>query len=93
VICVLAHYRVDHQPITGQAFVNDPGRQRRTLHSLFFAPFTDSLLAFGHLYKVFGRLDIELFRSLVADDDSFFAALAADALIGCAGDDLVGLES
>jgi hypothetical protein len=48
----------------------------------------NSLLAFGHSHKVFGRLNIKLFRSLVADHRRFFAALAADALIGCAGDDL-----
>jgi hypothetical protein len=41
-----------------------------------------------HPYKVFCRLDIKLFRTLVADYARFFAALAADALIGCAGDDL-----
>jgi hypothetical protein len=36
VICLLAHHRVDHQPITGQAFVDDAGRQRRTQHSLLW---------------------------------------------------------
>ena len=29
VIRVFAYYRVDHHPITGQAFVDDPDRQRR----------------------------------------------------------------
>jgi hypothetical protein len=88
IICVLAHHRVDHQPITGQALINDPGRQRRTQHALLFAPFTDSLLALGYPYKVFCGFDINLFRTFVADDNSFFAALTAVALIGCEGDDL-----
>jgi len=35
-----------------------------------------------------GRLDIELFRTLVADAISLFATLAADALFGCASNDL-----
>jgi len=88
VICVFADYRINHQPITGQAFIDDPARQRRTLDSLLFAAFTGSLLAFGHQHEVFGPFDIQLLRSLVADHARFFATLAADALVGCAGDDL-----
>jgi hypothetical protein len=38
VVRVFAHYGVDYHPITGQAFVDDPGWQRRRLYSLFFAP-------------------------------------------------------
>jgi hypothetical protein len=88
VVREFAYYRADHYPITGQAFVDDPGWQRRRLYSLFFARFTGAFLALGHSHKVFSRLDVKLFGSLVADDDSFFAALAAVALIGCAGDHL-----
>ena len=87
-VSVFAYHRVDHRPITGQAFVDDPGWQRRGLYSLFFARLTGAFLAFGHPDKVFSRLDIELFRTLVADEHGLFATLAADALIGCAADDL-----
>ena len=62
--------------------------QRRTLDSFLFAPFTGSLLAFGHPHEVFGRLDIQLFSTLVADHARFFATLVADALIGRASDHL-----
>jgi len=80
---VFAYYRVDHHPITGQAFIDDPGWQRRRLHSLFFARFTRSFLALGHSHKVLSRLDVKLLRSLVADHSRLFATLAADALLGC----------
>ena len=43
VIGIFADHRIDHHPITGQAFVDDPGRQRRALNSLFFASFTGTL--------------------------------------------------
>ena len=84
-VCVFAYYRVDHYPITGQAFVDDPGWQRRRLYPLFFARFTGTFLALGHSYKVFSGLDVKLLGSLIADDDSIFAALTAVALIGGAG--------
>jgi hypothetical protein len=90
VIRVFAHYGVDHHPITGQAFVDDPGWQRRGLHSLLLTIFTGSLFAFGHPHKVFSRLDVKLLRSLVADHSGLFATLAADALFGCASNDLFG---
>jgi hypothetical protein len=35
VIRIFAHYGIDHHPITGQAFIDDPGWQRRRLYSLF----------------------------------------------------------
>ena len=50
---------------------------------------TGSLLAFDHPHEILSRLDIELFRTLVADALSLFATLAADALFGCASNDLL----
>jgi hypothetical protein len=86
---IFAKDRVNDDSIAGQAFIDDPRRQRRTLHSLFFASFAGALLAFGHPHKVLRWLDIELLRRFVADDDSFFAAFTADALIKSAGNDLL----
>src|SRR5271166_5040815 len=85
---VFADHRVDNNSIAGQTFINDPRRQRRTLDSLFFAGFAGALFTFDHPHKVLRRLDIELLRSFVADDDSFFATLTADTLSGTAGNDL-----
>jgi hypothetical protein len=90
VVSVFAYHRVKHHPITGQAFVDDPGWQRRGLYSLFFASFTGALLAFGHPDKVFSRLEIELFRTLVADHGGLLATLAADALFRRADSELFG---
>jgi hypothetical protein len=70
-------------------FIDDPGRQGRTLDSLLFACFGGAFFTFDHPHKVLSRLDIELLRSFVADDDRFFTALTADALIGSAGNDLL----
>jgi hypothetical protein len=85
---ILAHDRVDNDSIAGQAFIDNPRRQRRTLDSLFFASFAGALLTFDHPHKVFGRFDVELFRSFVADQRCFFATLTADASFWCASNDL-----
>jgi hypothetical protein len=90
VVCIFAYYGVDYYPITGQAFVDDSRWQRRTLDSLLLTIFTGSLFAFGHPHKVFSRLKVKLLRSLVADHSGLFATLAADALCGCASNDLFG---
>jgi len=89
-VSVFAYHRVNHHSITGQAFVDDPSWQRRGLYSLFFASFTGPFLTFGHPDKVFSRLDIELFRTLVADHSGLLATLAADALLRRASNDLFG---
>src|SRR5271156_5122081 len=87
-VSVFADHRVNHHSITGQAFVDDPAWQRGGLDSLFFASLTGAFLAFGHPDKVFGRLDIELFRTLVADHRGLVTTLAADALFRRASNDL-----
>jgi hypothetical protein len=45
-------------------------------------------LALGQLDKVFGRFDIEYFTRFVTDDLLLFTANPANALFGCACDDL-----
>jgi len=47
-----------------------------------------TLLVLGHSRKVFSRLDVKLLRALIADHRGLFATLAADALLGCARDEL-----
>jgi hypothetical protein len=89
-VSVFADHSVNHHSITGQTFVDDPGWQRRGLDSLFFASFTGPFLAFGHPDKVFSRLDIELFGTLLADHSGLVATLAADTLFRCADNDLFG---
>jgi hypothetical protein len=44
-LSVFTDHRVNDNPITGQAFVDDPGWQRRGLDSLFFASLTGALTA------------------------------------------------
>jgi len=51
-----------------------------TAYPLFFGSFAGALFTFNYPHKVLRRLHIELLRSFVADDESFFAALTADAL-------------
>jgi hypothetical protein len=50
---IFADDRVNDDSIAGQAFIDDPRRQGRTLHSLFFASFAGALLTFGHPPKYF----------------------------------------
>src|SRR5215471_3781028 len=85
---IFAHDRVNNDPIAGQAFIDDPRRQRRTLDSLFFASFAGALFTLGYPHKVLSRLDIELLRALVADHHRLFTTVTADTLIGSAGNDL-----
>ena len=57
-------------------------------HPAFFASLAGSLFALGHLHEVFGWFDIEYFTGFVSDDLLFFTADPANALLGCAWDDL-----
>jgi len=41
-------------------------------------------------FCVFSRLDVKLLRTLVANHSGLFATFAADALFGCASNDLFG---
>src|ERR1700687_1610112 len=87
-VSIFADHRIDYHPITGQTFLDNPWRQRCTLDSLLFTSFAGTLLAFGHPHEVFSRFDIELLSSLVADQCSLFATLAADALLRGTSNDL-----
>jgi hypothetical protein len=64
-------------------------KHRRALNTLFFATAAGALLALGHLDEVFGRFDIEYFAGFVTDDLFLFTANPANALLGCAWDDLL----
>jgi len=57
-IGILADHRINNDPITGQAFVDDPPRQRRTLDPLFLTRLAGAFLAFDHPHKMFGRLNM-----------------------------------
>jgi len=57
-IGILADHRINSDPITGQALVDDPRRQRRTLAPLFLIPLAGAFLAFNHPHKIFGRLNM-----------------------------------
>jgi len=81
-ITILAHHRVDHDLITGQALLNDSWRQRGRDHTLFLARLAGALLALADHYEVLRRLHIQLATLLVADQDRFFAAALADTLLG-----------
>jgi hypothetical protein len=48
---ILSHDRINNDPITSQAFIDDPRRQRRTLNSVFFRSFAGAFLALGYPYK------------------------------------------
>jgi hypothetical protein len=85
---IFADHRVNNDSIAGQAFINDPRRQGRTVDSPFFASFAGTLFTFGYPHKVSSRLDIELLRSFVANHRRAFAIVTADTLLGSAGNDL-----
>ena len=85
---IFAHYRINHHPITGQPFFDDPHRQRRTLHPLFFAGFAGTLLAFGDPHKVLCRFNVKLLCALVADHHRFLATFTGDTLLRATGNDL-----
>ena len=88
-VCIFTYHRINHHPIAGQTFLDNPRGQRRTLDSLLLTGFTGSLLALSHPHEVFSRFDIELLSSLVADDGRLLAALAADALLRATSNDLL----
>jgi transposase IS66 family protein len=57
VSAVFVDDRVDHYPIAGQAFLDNPWGQRRTLDPQFFAPTAGALFPLGYQHEVFGRFD------------------------------------
>src|SRR5258705_13078812 len=79
---------IDPQSVTSEAFLDDALREWCATGPAFFASLAGSLFALGHLDKVFGRFDIENFTRFVTDDLLFFTAIPANALLGCAWDDL-----
>src|SRR5260370_11240923 len=85
---VLVDDCVDHHPVTSEALLDDASRKRCTTDPTFFASLAGSLFALGHLHEVFGRFDIEYFTGFVTDDLFLLTANAANALLGCASDNL-----
>src|SRR4029077_16235803 len=85
---VLVNDRINHHSVTSKTFLDDGIRQRCPTDPAFFASLAGSLFALGHLHEVFGRFDIEYFTGFVTDDLFLFTANPANALLGCAWDDL-----
>src|SRR3974377_1913516 len=85
---VLADDCVDPHPVTSEALLDDALRKRCATDSAFFASLASSLFALDHLDEVLGRLDIEYFTGLLSDDLFLLTANPANALLGCAWDDL-----
>ena len=85
---VLVDDRVDHHSVTSKTFLDDALRERCATDSALFASFAGSLFALGYLDEVFGRFDIEYFTGFVTDDLLLSTANPANALLGCAWDDL-----
>src|SRR6516162_3028160 len=85
---VLVDDCVDHHPVTSEALLDDALRKRCATDSAFFASLASSLFALGHLDEVFGWFDIEYFTGLVSDELFLLTANPANALLGCAWDDL-----
>src|SRR5260370_39415100 len=85
---VLVDDRINHHSVTAKTFLDDPILERCATDPAFFASLAGSLFALGHLHEVFGRFDIEYFTGFVSDDLLFFTANPANALFGCARDDL-----
>ena len=85
---VLVDDGVDHHSVTSETFLDDALRERCATDPAFFASLAGSLFALGHLDKVLGRFDVEYFTRFVTDDLLLFTANPANALLGCACDDL-----
>src|SRR6266436_3374592 len=85
---VLVDDRVNHHSVTSKTFLDDAFRKRCATNPAFFASLAGSLFALGHLDEVFGRFDIEYFTGFVTDDLFLLTANPANALLGCAWDDL-----
>src|ERR1039458_8848590 len=81
VIAILADDRVDDDPVTRQALLDDPWWQWCREHSEFLTPPAGSFLSFSDQHKILCRLRIKLGTLLVADHHGFFAATFAKALI------------
>src|SRR6059058_5681012 len=62
-------------------------RQRRAANALFFTGLAGALFALGHHHEVLGRLNLQVLALLIADDGGWLATLAANALLGRAGDE------
>src|ERR1700720_3298455 len=85
---VLVDDRIDHHSVTSKTFLDDAILKRCATDPAFFASLAGSLFALGQLHEVFGRFDIEYFTGFVTDDLFLLTANAANALLGCASDNL-----
>ena len=88
VIAVFVDDRVDHYPIAGQTFLDNPWGQRRALDPQFFATTAGALFPLGHQNEVFCRFDIQLLAGLIANEFLLFSALGTDGLFWRTGDNL-----
>src|ERR1700748_1092896 len=67
-IAVFLHYGVDHYSITGNAFFDDARLERSHRHRAFAATAAGALFTQRETYEILGRLHIEHFAFVVADD-------------------------
>ena len=85
---VLVDDRINDHSVTAKTFLDDAILEWCATDPAFFASLAGSLFALGHLHEVFGRFDIEYFTGFVSDDLLLFTANPANALFGCAWEDL-----
>jgi hypothetical protein len=88
-VTVFANDQIDDHVAGENRLGQNALRRRSCLNALHFALPAGPLLALDHAHGVFGRANVEHLRLFVADDAGLLAALAADALLGCAADRLV----
>ncbi len=79
------HHRIDHHPVADQTSFDDPRRNRGRRYAAFFAAPTGALFTLGRHHEVLGRLDIQLFADIVADDILGLSAGWAGALFRSSG--------
>src|ERR1019366_8157625 len=87
VIAIFAYDRLDDDPVTRPALLDDPWRQRRRDDAEILTRPASPLLSFRDQYEVLRRFHVQLGTLLVADHHCFFAAAFAYALIRCARQD------
>src|SRR5664279_737622 len=88
-VTILVHHGVDDHSIRDQRLGDDALWHGRNRDALLFALPAGALFALGDAHEVHGSSHVEHFALLIADDSGLFAAAAADALLGRAGDDLL----
>ena len=84
-VAIFGDHRVDDDLIGDQRLRQDALGHRSDRYASLLAPFAGAFFALHHAYEIFGRLHIEHFALCITDHRSLFAAAAAHALAGIAG--------